>query len=74
MCSFLRGLACLSLLLLSTAPAISQSAPSKPRSPGEIAAADRRAMEKRAACQREARAEKLSFLQRRRFVQNCIKR
>jgi len=48
--------------------------PSKPRSPGEIAAADRIALEKRATCQREARAKKLSYLQRRRFVKDCVRR
>jgi len=74
MAQLVRALALSAMFLLGTAPAIPQSAPSKPRSPGEIAAADRAAMEKRAACQREARAEKLSFLQRRRFVQSCIKR
>jgi hypothetical protein len=55
-------------------PALSQTAPVKPKSPGEIAAADKVAMEKRANCEKEARAQKLSFLQRRRFVQGCIKR
>jgi hypothetical protein len=49
-------------------------APAKPRSPGEIAAADRIAMEKRAVCQREARAKKLSFMQRRTYVKSCVKR
>ncbi|MGC1922897.1 MAG: hypothetical protein WA706_03585 [Pseudolabrys sp.] len=41
---------------------------------GEIAAADRIAMEKRAVCQREARAKKLSFMQRRTYVKSCVKR
>ena len=31
-------------------------------------------MEKRAACQREARAKKLGFLKRRSFVKDCVKR
>jgi hypothetical protein len=58
---------------MATVPVLSQTS-SKPRSPGEIAAADRIAMEKRATCQREARAKKLGFLQRRSFVKDCIKR
>lgn len=66
-------LACSALFFMAIIPALSQT-PSKPRSPGEIAAADRIAMEKRATCQREARAKKLSYMQRRRFVRDCIKR
>jgi hypothetical protein len=62
------------LLLFGAVPALSQTAPAKPRSPGEIAAADRIAMEKRAACQREAREKKLSFMQRRSYVKTCVKR
>jgi hypothetical protein len=70
----LRSLACIALFFFSTVPTLPQSARSKPKSPGEIAAAERLAMEKRAACQREARAQKLNYLQRRRFVRDCIKR
>lgn len=65
--------ACSALFFMATVPALSQT-PSKPRSPGEIAAADRIALEKRATCQREARAKKLSYLQRRRFVKDCVRR
>ena len=61
------------LFFMATVPVLSQT-PSRPRSPGEIAAADRIAMEKRATCQREARAKKLSYLQRRRFVNDCVRR
>jgi len=31
-------------------------------------------MEKRATCQREARAKGLSFMQRRSYVKTCVKR
>jgi len=62
------------LLLLAASPAFSQYPAPKPNSPGEIAAADRDATEKRAACQREARAQKLSYLKRRQFVRGCVKR
>ncbi len=70
----LRLFACLALLSLGAAPALSQSTTSKPRSPGEMAAADRAAAEKRAACTAEARARKLSYLQRRRAIKDCVKR
>jgi hypothetical protein len=65
--------ACGVLFFIATAPVLSQT-PSRPRSPGEIAAADRIAMEKRATCQREARAKKLNFLHRRSFVKDCVRR
>lgn len=62
------------LFLFGSIPAFSQSPPPKPGSPGEIAAADKLAMEKRAICQREARAQKLTLMKRRSFVKNCVKR
>jgi len=55
-------------------PALSQTAPVKPKNPGEIAAADKVAKEKRANCEKEARANKLSFLKRHQFVKGCIRR
>ncbi len=69
-------LTAIGLFLSSATLALSQtqSPPAKPRSPGEIAKADRIAMEKRAACQREAREKKLSFMQRRSYVKTCVKR
>jgi hypothetical protein len=62
------------LTAFAAMPALAQTAPVKPKSPGEIATADKVAMEKRANCEREARANKLSYLKRRRFVQGCIRR
>jgi hypothetical protein len=53
---------------------MAQSPSPKPKSPGEIAAADRVKAEKTADCRREAHAKKLSFLQRRRYIKNCVKR
>jgi hypothetical protein len=70
----LRILVCIVLLSLGTIPALSQYAPAKPNSPGEIAAADRVAAEKRASCEREARAQKLNYLKRRNFVRGCLRR
>ena len=54
--------------------ALAQTAPVKPKNTGDIAAADKVTMEKRANCEREARANKLSYLKRHRFVQGCIRR
>ncbi len=65
--------ACMVLLSLSVMPALAQYN-LKPTSPGEIAAADRARMEKRAACDREARTQKMTFWKRRSFVKSCIKR
>ena len=68
-----HAVACTVLLSLSVMPALAQYNP-KPTSPGVIAAADRARMEKRAACDREARIQKLPFWKRRSFVKSCIKR
>jgi hypothetical protein len=46
----------------------------KPKSPGEMAAMDRAANLNRATCEREAKAQKLSYFKRRRFVKNCVMR
>lgn len=70
----LRIFACAMLLALAASPAFSQYPAPKPTTPGEIAAVDRDAAEKRAACQREARAQKLSYLKRRQFVRGCVRR
>lgn len=39
-----------------------------------MAAVDKYATEKRSTCDREARAKKLSYLKRRTYVRNCVKR
>ena len=71
----LRRLAMLATIMaIAATPALAQTAPSKHKSPGEIAAADRIAMEKRANCLKEARAKKLGFFARRRYVNGCVKR
>ncbi len=62
------------LTAFAAMPALSQTASVKPKNPGDIAAVDRVAMEKRANCEREARANKLSFLKRHQFVKGCIRR
>ena len=60
--------------LVATAPALAQTASVKPKSPGEMAAADRVAAEKRHNCEVEARAQKLSFFKRRQYVRGCVRR
>lgn len=69
-----RILACTVFVAFALAPALAQTPPKKPKSPGEIAAADRIAMEKRDKCLHEARAQKLSFFKRRAYVKECAKR
>ena len=74
MSRLLRIVTLVMLTAFAAMPALAQTAPVKPKNTGEIAAADKVAMEKRANCEREARANKLSYLKRRRFVQGCIRR
>jgi hypothetical protein len=74
MSNLLRIFVCTVLLLFAASPSFAQYPAPKPTSPGEIAAADKAAVEKRAACQREARAQKLSYLKRRQFVRGCVRR
>ena len=57
-----------------TVSAFAQYPNPKSTSPGEMAAIDKDKAEKRAACQREARAQKLSYLKRRQYVRNCTRR
>jgi hypothetical protein len=53
-----------------------QAAPSGPRlaSPGEIAVWSTVLTHKQDYCRRQARARKLTYLKRRRFVRACVKR
>jgi len=74
MVGLLRISSCVALFWIGLIPALTQPAPSKSRSPGEIAAADRIAAEKRANCQREARALLLGYFERRRYLKECLKR
>jgi hypothetical protein len=74
MLQILRLFACMTIFWFGLLPAFSQVVPAKPRSPGEIAAADRLAMAKRASCQQEARAQKLGYFKRRSYVKECVKR
>jgi hypothetical protein len=74
MSRLLRIFACAVLLSFVFFSAFAQYPAPKPTSPGEMAAIDKDKAEKRAACQREARAQKLSYLKRRQFVRNCNRR
>jgi len=70
----LRISACAILLSFVTVSAFAQYPAPKPTSPGEMAAIDKDKAEKRAACQHEAREQKLSYLKRRQYVRNCTRR
>ena len=70
----LRIFSCVELFWIGLIPALAQPAPSKPRSPGEIAAADRIVMTERANCLREARALRLGYFKRRGYIKECLKR
>jgi hypothetical protein len=61
-------LACAILLVAN----VSHAQTAKPKSPGEIAATDRAAMEKKADCTRQAKEQKLGLLARRKFVKVCV--
>jgi hypothetical protein len=62
------------LAAFAAMPALAQTAPVKQKNPGDIAAADKLAMEKRANCEKETRAQKLSYFKRHQFVKGCIRR
>jgi len=49
------------------------SATARPRSPGEIAKESRILAEKNERCRREAKQKELKFLERRRFLRDCVK-
>jgi hypothetical protein len=67
--------AAVALTAFAAAPAFSQTAPEKmKKSPGEMATMDRATVQNRATCQREAKEQKLNYLQRRRFIKNCMNR
>jgi hypothetical protein len=62
------------LIPLATFPAFAQPASAKPKYPAEIAAASNHLAEKQENCRRQAKQQKLTFLQRRRFVRDCVKK
>jgi hypothetical protein len=47
--------------------------PSRPRSPGEIAARSRLLAQKNEDCKRQAREQHLGFFKRRQFIRGCVK-
>jgi hypothetical protein len=53
--------------------ALAQSPSAKPKYPAEIAAASMRLIAKEESCRRQVRQQTLTFLQRRRFVRECLK-
>jgi hypothetical protein len=74
MSQLLRIVTLAMLTAFAAMPALAQTAHVKPKNTGDIAAADKVAMEKRANCEREARVNKLSYFKRHQFVKGCIRR
>lgn len=66
--------AVLACLWASTLAAQAQSAPERPKTPGEIAAASRKIAERNEACRLEANAQHLHLIKRRSFMRTCKKR
>jgi 3-dehydroquinate synthase class II len=54
--------------------AFAQSPAEKPKYPAEIAAASMLLVQKQETCRRQARQQKLGFMQRRHFVRECLKK
>ena len=71
--TFIFAVAGLAVLPITTAA--QQTTPSGPRlqSPGEIAVWSTVLTQKQDYCRRQARARKLTYLKRRRFVHACFK-
>lgn len=65
--------AALAVLSTDIVSVLAQSPSSKPKSPGEIAAASRRLAETNESCRQQAREQKLTLLKRRRFVRGYVK-
>jgi hypothetical protein len=65
--------ALLSIAMALGVGAAAAQAPSKPKTPAEIAAASRLMAEKNADCLAQAKEQKLGFLKRRAFLRACRK-
>jgi hypothetical protein len=61
------------LLTVGTVAQAQTQTPSKPKSPGEIAAASREMAQKQAECSRQANEKKLHLRDRRKFIKACVK-
>jgi hypothetical protein len=62
------------LIPLGAFSAFAQSASAKPKYPAEIVAVSKRPAEKQENCRRQTKQQKLTFLQTRRFVRECVKK
>jgi hypothetical protein len=60
------------LISLCITAAFAEPASSKPKSPGEIAAASRLLAEKNEICRRQAQKQKLHLFKRHRFIRDCV--
>jgi hypothetical protein len=72
-CFLIYPVAFVAIVSTGALSALAQSSSSKPKSPAEIAAASRLLAGKYESCRQQARAQKLTFLKRRRFVRGCVK-
>ncbi len=61
-------------ILFGTFSVFAQSPSPKPKYPAEMAAASRLLAEKQENCRLQAKQQKLTFLKRRRFIRECIKK
>ena len=61
-------------IAVGTFSVFAQSPSPKPKYPAEIAAASRLLAEKQENCRRQAKQQKLTFLKRRSFIRECIKK
>jgi hypothetical protein len=52
---------------------MAQAQTSKPKSPGEMAAASRAMAQKQGECSRQANEQKLKLSARRKFIKQCVK-
>jgi hypothetical protein len=61
-------------IAFGTFSVFAQSPSPKPKYPAEIAAASRLLAEKQENCRRQAKQQKLTFMKRRSFIRECIKK
>lgn len=71
---FTGAAALLAAVSLATIAAHAQTAPAKPKSPKEIAAASEALAEKYDTCRREAKEQKLSYIKQKLYVHNCVRK
>ena len=61
------------VMLIVAGPALAQTPASNPKTPGQIATVSKHIAERNEGCRQRARAQKLHFLKRHRFMRDCKK-